>query len=120
NISQGKSVTGDGVIVGNATNHGTLNPGYTPGQLEIAGDYTQAGDGVMNIEIGGDTAATQFDVLQIDSAAIIAGLLRITLINGYLPDDFAAFTFLTAGSLSGQFDNATGYAYTSDNRGRFD
>jgi hypothetical protein len=103
-----------GVIEGTGTldvsgttfiNDGYVSPGLSPGTLTISGNYTQGQTGVLRIELGG-AGAGQSDKLIITGNASLDGTLEIVLANGYIPDAGAAFQFLSAGSLSGGFDNA--------------
>ena len=53
-----------GVFRKSLTNQGgTLAPGHSAGRTTIDGNYTQQAAGTMEIEIGGTTADTQYDVV---------------------------------------------------------
>jgi hypothetical protein len=106
-IPHNKSVGGSGTIEGDVTNNGTVAPGNSPGALEIAGSYTQASDAALDMEIAG-TAADQFDMLKVNGAAAIDGLLNVSLLDGFLPSATDSFSIVTANSLSGTFDNVSG------------
>lgn len=45
-----------GLIVGAVTNHGTLNPGNSPGTMRIDGSFTAAADGRLILEVQADGA----------------------------------------------------------------
>ena len=61
-------------------NNGILNIGSSPGLLEFTGDYNQSGDGLLNIELGGTTAGTEFDQL------IVGGTATFEIGEGVLVD----------------------------------
>jgi len=87
---------------------GTLAPGASPGTTHIVGNYTQASAGALNIELGGLIAGTQYDVLNVDGTATLAGILNVSwydlgsgLFSASLGD---TFTVLSATDINGQFD----------------
>ncbi len=103
------TVEGDLNIAG-----GTLAPGESAGltTIESAGLTTITGDfnpqaaATLEIEIGGTTAETQYDVLQIDGAAVLAGALDVSLLllEPFAPALGDTFEIIdVAGSLSGTF-----------------
>ena len=98
------SLTGAGVIAANLVNDGAVTPGDSPGILTISGNYQQGSGGVLNIEVGGTTAGTQYDQLKVSGTATLAGTLDATLINGFGPGAGEQFAALTAGGgISGSF-----------------
>jgi hypothetical protein len=106
----GGAVVASGDINGNVTNAGTFNLGntFTPGALTIHGNYTQAASGVLNIKIGGLTAGTQFDQLNITGSASLNGTLNVGLIDGFFPNMGDNFAILTFASESGNFTTENG------------
>ena len=99
------SLTGAGVIAANFVNDGTVTPGDSPGTLTVNGNYQQGSGGVLNVEIGGTTAGTQYDQLNVSGTATLAGTLNVTLINGFGPGGTEKFAALTAGGgISGSFN----------------
>jgi hypothetical protein len=82
--------------------------------LTINGNYTQASIGALNMDIGGATAGTQYDQLRISGTANLAGILNVTLINGYTPPHGTSFALLTYGSHTGTFGtiNSGGGTFT--------
>jgi hypothetical protein len=100
---------GTNTLVGNVNNAaGTVSPGTSPGVLAVNGNYTQAVDGALQIELGGTAPGTGFDQLQVSGTATLAGALNVSLVNGFIPETNNAFAILTAGSRSGVF-TATNY-----------
>jgi hypothetical protein len=83
------------------TNSGIVSPGESPAILTINGAYTN-GTSTLEIEIGGTTAGTQYDVLAVKNtsplvgSASLSGTLNVTFINGFIPIAGDAFTILTA------------------------
>ena len=55
----------------------------------------------MDIEVGGNTAGSTFDVLAISGLATLGGTLDVSLINGFIPAPGSTYTILTSDSLDG-------------------
>ena len=88
-------------ILGSVNNQaGALSPGSSAGSTAIAGDYTQQSAGKLEIEIGGTTPATMFDTISVTGNAVVAGLVDVSLISGFVPTPGQIFTVLTAGSVT--------------------
>ncbi len=109
-LTNSGTVTGVGSITANISNSGTVSPGSSPGTLNITGDYIQAADGILNLEIGGLTAGTQYDRINITGNATLNGTLNITLVNGFTPSSGNSFQVMTFGSRTGDFTTKTGLA----------
>jgi hypothetical protein len=110
----GHTIKGNGDILINGglfTNNGIIAPGFSPGKISIGGNFTQGSTGVLNIEIGGYTAVTEYDQLAISGSAALAGTLNLNLINGFRPKVNDVFQILTFGSFTGGFAtiNFTGF-----------
>ena len=85
---------------------GTLNPGdgiKKAGVLNITGSYTESGSGILNIDLGGTTAGTNYDVLNVSGAAGLGGTLNVDLLTGFTPVAGNAFDILNYTSDSGTF-----------------
>ncbi|MEX1184690.1 MAG: hypothetical protein WEF86_15905, partial [Gemmatimonadota bacterium] len=93
---------------GTFANHGVLEPGRSAGTLTVSGNVAQILPGELNVEIGGLTAGTEYDRVQISGDAQIAGTLNIAVIEGFVPE--AGDTFLIVNSLTraGTFGAVTG------------
>ncbi len=104
---------GSGDITGNLRNDGQVNPGTSPGSLDVAGNYTQTADGILNIEIGGTTAVTQFDQINITGSASLNGTLNVSLVNSFVPNVADAFQVMTFASHTGDFATKNGLTITS-------
>lgn len=86
---------------GGLVNFGTIAPGLSPGRLTIRGDFTNGPDGIIDIELA---SATVFDVLRVSAGrARLGGTLRITLVDGFVPDAGASFAFVQYSSFSDAF-----------------
>ncbi|MEP7153045.1 MAG: hypothetical protein ABI856_15155 [Nitrospira sp.] len=84
---QAGSLSGTGTITGMVTNTGgVVQPGSSilPGTLTLA-SYTQGVNGRLDLKIGGLLAGSQYDVLKVNSPAVLNGSVFISLINGFVP-----------------------------------
>ncbi len=97
-------VTFDGDLVNEG---GTLAPGASAGSTTILGDYTQQTGATLQIEIGGTAAVAEHDFVSISGDVLLGGFLELAVIDGFEPGSADTFTVLSAGSLTGFFDNAT-------------
>ncbi len=98
---------GVGAIVANVNNNGSqVNPGASPGTLNITGNYTQNSSGVLNIEIGGPNPGTGFDQLNISGLATLSGTINIIQISPTFP--VGNLVIMTFGSRSGDFTTKSG------------
>jgi uncharacterized repeat protein (TIGR01451 family) len=102
----GGTLGGTGTITGSLGNSaGLLRPGFTPGTINITGDYTNGASGTVNVELGGLTAGTQYDQITITGSATFAGTLNVTTIGGFTPALGNSFTIMTYASRTGTFSN---------------
>ena len=103
----GGSVFGTGTITGNIDlTGGLLSPGAASkkaGELTVKGTYAQSGAGVFDVDLGGTTAGTQYDVLNITSTAMLGGVLNVDLISGFTPAAGDTFTIMDYSSEMGTF-----------------
>lgn len=105
----GGQLSGGGTVAGNFANTaGNVKPGDGVGALTINGTYQQLNAGVLEIELGGTAAITQYDRLVISGSASLLGEVRVSLANGFTPSVGQQFTILTANSLSNAFNSVTG------------
>jgi hypothetical protein len=99
------TLTGNGQINANVINGGGyVSPGLSAGILNVQGNYTQAADGTMVIELAGtdnsDPLSPQFDLLNISGLAALGGVLDVTLLDPgtgvFAPTTGSPFDILTA------------------------
>ena len=84
-------------------NGGIIAPGLSPGVLSVEGNYEQAPDGVLRIEIAG-LGDGQFDVLTITGDAALGGTLEVHMLDGFLLHAGDSVDFLIiGGALTGDF-----------------
>ena len=100
----GGSIEGNGSINIGVTNSGLLNPRYVSntefGRLTINGNYAETNSASINIQLGGSTAGTNFDQVDINGIATFDGTLNIGLLNNFTPTLGSTFDVLTYDSLS--------------------
>ncbi len=101
-------LSGIGSIAANVINHGQIHPGTTSGILSIRGNFTQSANGVLDIELGGTLAGSQYDRLNVTETAILDGTLSVRLFDGFGPANGQRFDFMTFGSHLGTFRSVTG------------
>jgi T5SS/PEP-CTERM-associated repeat protein len=96
------TVKGNGTITGDVANEGSVAPGSSVGTLHINGDYAQAADGELAIEIA---SASSYDRLEVTGTAMLDGTLRVLLLDGFVPSAGQSFGFLFAsGGFGEPFD----------------
>ncbi|MBK8021945.1 MAG: hypothetical protein IPK19_11105 [Chloroflexi bacterium] len=102
-------ISGTQTIGGNLHNDGgTLTVSTGSGSITVNGNYTQSSGGILNIELGGLSPATQYDQVVVTGTAALAGTLNLALINGFDPAIGNAFQIMTFGSRSGTFGTVNG------------
>jgi CSLREA domain-containing protein len=99
-LTNNSTIQGTGTIANNFTNTGILAPGFSPGILNMTGNFTNTG--TMNIEIGGTAGPgvnpNGHDQLLINGIADITGTLNVTLTNGFTPASGNSFVIIDATS----------------------
>lgn len=106
---------------------GTLAPGRSPGSTPaagsttVAGDYSQVGTGILDIEIGGLSAGSSYDQVNVTHFATLGGALQVTLIGGFVPSPSDVFTVLDSTLLTGAFSSVPsgGKLTTTNGSGSF-
>jgi hypothetical protein len=87
-------------------NEGTMTIGTSPGRMIIDSPFVQSASGRLEVGVAGANATTpEFDILQINASATIAGTLAAYLEGGYDPTTGSSFQILTSTSRSGVFDH---------------
>lgn len=100
----GGLLNGDGTLYGNAWIEGgstspTAADGGPIGSLSIVGNYGQAYDGGLVVDVG----LSGNDVLAMSGTATLGGALQIRVQDPFVPTPGQVFTILTAASVSGTF-----------------
>ncbi len=133
NLSKLVSSVGTAVVT-NSTNTlnnagGTLAPGDvgTAGKTTITGNYVSSAPAAsLAVDLGGTSIATGFqhaisfhDTVSITGTTTLAGMLTVSLVNGFVPTGAQSFTILSStGALTGAFSNvAFGSRVTSTDGG---
>jgi len=83
------------------------------GLVSITNDYSQLSTGVLDAQIGGTTAGSQYSQLNVTSTVSLGGTLNIKRINGFVPNIGDTFTILTGSAVSGQFATVKGRGINS-------
>jgi hypothetical protein len=84
-------------------NLGTLEPGLEIGLVSVQ-SFRQDPGAHLEIQINGTTVDTSYDRLAVSGAALLGGDLDVSLVS-YNPQPGNSFTILTAGLISGNFNN---------------
>ena len=104
----------------NLTNNGTFAPGMSPGTLTVQ-NFFKMDNGILEIDINGATANTQYDVLNYTgtTAPVLNGMIKVNLT--YLPTVNTEYTVFNSPNvaLSGTLPTSVtayydGYNYTFD------
>ncbi len=91
---------------GNYTSNIRFAGRYSPGNGNIGAITTFGGDllftptGSLDIKLGG-TSPGQYDQVRVTGVASLAGILRVTLVPGFVPTLGAVFTIITYASAAG-------------------
>jgi protein involved in polysaccharide export with SLBB domain len=112
----GGSLFGSGSLGYAVVDAGVISPGDSvaqTGKLAVTGTYSQSGAGALDVTIGGTTAGTKYDQLNITSTATLNGTLNISLATGYTPALGNTFDILNASSISGNFSTVNGLTINS-------
>ena len=103
----GGSLIGGGTIDGGLTlgAAGSIAPGeMSTDIITITDDYTQQPLGTYICELGGIAPGIGHDQVVVCGQANLAGIMRVYLVDGYVPEAGTALRVLTAGTINGQFD----------------
>jgi hypothetical protein len=111
NINTGSVFGNGGTFSGSVVSGGKFNIGDAlkkAGQLAITGTYKQSSTGILPVDIGGLTAGTLYDQLNIKGSAILGGTLNLDLINGFTPTIGSMFDIMNFSSETGDFATVNG------------
>ena len=82
------TIQGSGTLdVSNATfiSNDTLSPGASAGTLTVVGSFERSKTGVIGIELEGNVAGAEYDVLKVVDNLTLGGTLDVSLIGGFTP-----------------------------------
>ena len=97
-------LSGEGTVTGDLVNVGQIAPGFSPGVIQIDGEFSQQALGNLSIEIEGLSPGNQHDQLVISGNATLSGTLSIDLVNGFSPQLGDTFQVLAAANVFNAFD----------------
>jgi fibronectin-binding autotransporter adhesin len=104
-VNAGAVLGGTGIIQGGVTNSGTVAPGVSLGTLHLGGSYTQTAGGLLEIDLA---SAASHDELAVTSAASLSGMLAVSLLSGFVPQQGNVFEIMTAAGFGGsKFTNTS-------------
>jgi hypothetical protein len=89
------SLAGGGDLGVSLDNQGTLSPGFSPGTLQVTGNYTQYPSAALEIELAGRMPG-EWDILAVKGAASLEGTLSVALLDGFTPVVGDRFPIVTA------------------------
>ncbi len=87
---------------GNLSNTGTVTVGPAS-TLAVGGNYTQAGAGTLEVQLGGAPASGRFGQLAVTGSATLGGTLQSDFVSGYSPNAGDSFRIISFASASGSF-----------------
>jgi autotransporter-associated beta strand protein len=115
-IAANQTLGGVGTIKGTTTIQGVLAPGNSTGILNNIGNVSFEAGSSFNMELGGTTAGTNYDQLNVTGSVSLAGLLSVSM-GTYVPTNGDMFFIIandSADAIAGVFSNAAtdGSTYT--------
>lgn len=115
----GDVFVGTGPVNGAVRNlSGRIEPGDGIGKMAITGDLSNLVDGTIAFDLGGLLAESEYDQIELDRFAFLAGILEISLVDGFMPSIGDMFTLIEANEgVVGEFDQLmlpNGYQWSID------
>ncbi|MCU0413061.1 MAG: T9SS type A sorting domain-containing protein [Ignavibacteriaceae bacterium] len=98
---------------GNLNNKGLFLPGDNIGTFSVTGNYPEESTSVLKIDIGGYSAGSEHDRLNVSGNASLSGSLNINIVNGFTPAVGDSFLVLTYGSRTGSFSSIVDSSFVS-------
>ncbi len=108
-VNPGGLITGSGTVVGALTNRGIINPGNSPGTINVVGSYTQTATGTYTPEIASPGSYDRIAVSGVPGTANLAGSISPVLLGGYRPTGNTVFpgVVTATGGINGAFNPLT-------------
>lgn len=106
-IDPGKELgTGSGISLGKSIeNRGTFAPGLAIGTVSLS-EFEQTSSGLLDIQLNGTAAGSEYDQVITNGAADLDGTLRVSLLSGFDPNLGDSFNILSAvGGIQGSFQS---------------
>ncbi len=97
------TLTGSTTVEGSVTNSGTIEPGSSPGNLNITGSLVLLPGSRLRFELGGSAAGSQYDQIKISNVVTCGGTVAVQFINGFTPSAGQVFQLINAPSRLGAF-----------------
>ena len=98
---------GRGAVNATTLCEGTLAPGAPIGTLFHNGNLALSPSATAEFEIGGYTPESGYDSVVVNGRVCLAGALRLSLVNGFVPNAGDRFIIITGSSVSGSFSDVT-------------
>jgi outer membrane autotransporter protein len=113
-VNPGAALGGTGPLIGSLTNRGLVNPGASPGTLNVVGSYTQMAGATFVVEIAAPDNYDRISVTGVPGTASLAGAISPTLLAGFKPARNQVFpgVITATGGLTGTFDTLTSQQLT--------
>jgi hypothetical protein len=111
NVNYGSLAKGTGTYgVVNVNEGGVYAPGSSPGistaaEVEFANGAFSSAAPRLVLELAGTTPGTEYDQLHVTGGLSLAGVLDVTLTEGFIPSAGQSFDILDWGSLNGTFSS---------------
>ena len=96
------------------SNAGQLSPGLSPGILNIKGDLPLETSSILKLELGGKDKGALYDNLNITGSASLQGILRVHLIDSFIPEVGDEFEIVNFAASSGAIDSTVGLYVGND------
>jgi T5SS/PEP-CTERM-associated repeat protein len=106
-INPNATLAGNGTIVGNVTNFGTLDVGSSTRAINVQGGVQFQPSGTAIFELGGPTPTNGYDQLTVTSNVQFGGTLDLRLTNGFLPGPGDTFTLVKFATSFGIFNGVS-------------
>jgi hypothetical protein len=85
------------------TFNGGYDPGDSPAAVSFGGGVAFGSGGTLTMELGGTSAGTQYDLLNVTATATLGGTLNVVLIDSFVPAAGQVFQLINAASRVGAF-----------------
>lgn len=113
NVSNGSTAVFFGAFTGaNGTTgggtvflEGDLRPGHSPAAISFGSDVVFGALSTTQIELGGTTAGSEYDRVNVLGTASLGGALELSYLNGFSASPGDTFRVVEAGELIGMFDS---------------